>query len=225
MSSNSFVEVNGHPIGDGEYEVREGDCIEYIAARCGHQWNTIWDHPRNAKLKAARKSPNILLEGDRLHIPPLRLGEYARPTDQRHSFVVLGRLSRFRLRVLEGGQPRANEQYRLRIDHRHFQGTTDGDGNIDVPIPPDAVEGELIVGSTELLQRTYRLQLGGMDPIQSLSGIQKRLRNLGYNCPVTGQMDDRTAAEIAVFQNDHGLEPTGVTDDDTLGALEGAHAS
>jgi peptidoglycan hydrolase-like protein with peptidoglycan-binding domain len=126
---------------------------------------------------------------------------------------------------LEGGQPRANEHYRLRVDHCHFQGVTDGDGNIDVVIPPYAFEGELVVGSTEVLQRTYRLQFGGMDPIHSVSGVQKRLRNLGYNCPLTGRMDDKTAAEIAIFQNDHDLETTGVVDDDTLRELESAHAS
>jgi hypothetical protein len=43
--------------------VQDGDCLESIAARYGHNWQTIWNHPRNAAVKAARKSPNILFTG------------------------------------------------------------------------------------------------------------------------------------------------------------------
>jgi hypothetical protein len=224
-STDSVDQEKSGPVGDGEYEVQDGDCVESIAARYGLNWKTIWDHPSNAHVKAKRASPNILLPGDRLHIPPLRLGEYNCVTDKRHTFVVRGRVSKLHLRVLEGGKPRSNEPYRLRIDHRVFDGTTDGDGNIEVAISPNADEGELVVGRGRVRQRIYPLKLGGMDPIENAHGLQKRLRNLGYECPTTGEMDEGTTEAISFFQNDADLETTGTLDDATRQKLVDAHAS
>lgn len=213
------------PVGDGDYEVVDGDCIESIAEQTGHLWQTIWNHPRNAAVKSVRESPNVLLPGDRIHIPPLQPGVYDRATDARHSFVLHGRPSKLQFCVLEGGKPRANEQYSLRVDAHVFTGTTDGDGNIEVAIPPGAVEGELVVGTGRARRRVYKLQLGGMDPVGSPMGIQKRLQNLGYPCPLTGEMDEETAAALAGFQRDEGLEATGILDPDTSKKLKAVHAS
>jgi hypothetical protein len=60
------------PVGSGNYTVQEGDCITSIASLAGHFWKTLWEHPSNADLSHARKSPNILLTGDILTIPPIR---------------------------------------------------------------------------------------------------------------------------------------------------------
>ena len=36
--------------------------------------------------------------------------------------------------------------------------------------------------------------LAEMDPVTELVGVQKRLRNLGFDCEPSGVMDDATAA-------------------------------
>jgi hypothetical protein len=141
-------------------------------------------------------------------------------TDAKHTFVLKGRLCKLRLCLLEAGQPRANQPYRLTIDDdTEITGTTDGEGWIEVSIPPNSKKGGLMVGNNPL-DAPYTLNLGGMDPITEPKGIQKRLRNLGFACEVTGSMDDATRVALAMFQKGEDLEPTGEPDRDTLDKLK-----
>jgi hypothetical protein len=208
------------PVGDSPYIVQEGDCIDSIAFSTGHLWQTIWNHPNNATLKASRVSRNILLPGDQLFIPPIDTASFDRPTDATHKFVLQGTACKIRIQPLLTGQPRANEEYRLVIDgHIVRTGTSDGEGWIEVTVPPNAVEGKLTFGA-DPLQPAYRLDFGGMDPITETKGLQKRLRNLGFRCDVTGQMDGPTATALAMFQKGEDLEATGNPDRNTLDKLK-----
>jgi len=88
------------PVGKGDYLVQSGDCMSSIAKTHGHSWETLWNHPANAKLKAARGNPNILLPGDRVTVPPLRNKVESRPNNARHRFVLKGVPIKFRLRLV-----------------------------------------------------------------------------------------------------------------------------
>lgn len=101
MANDPTPRRQGGPVGSGEYIVQEGDCILSLAARCGHFWKTIWDHPANTELRQARGDPAILLPGDKLTIPPLRLREESKSTDQKHRFVRKGVPLMLRLRFTE----------------------------------------------------------------------------------------------------------------------------
>ena len=56
-----------------------------IAAEFGFLWQTLWD--LNPELKWKRKNPNVLLAGDIVTIPALRMKDESRPTGQKHVFV------------------------------------------------------------------------------------------------------------------------------------------
>ena len=73
---------------DIEYSVCQGDCLTSIADQHGFYWKTLWD--RNSALKALRKNPNVLFEGDIVRIPEKELKERDCATEKRHRFVKRG---------------------------------------------------------------------------------------------------------------------------------------
>src|SRR5262245_4478555 len=104
------------PVGTGEHVVRDGECISSIAKDSGHFWHTIWEDAGNALLRETRKQPNVLLPGDRVMMPPIRLRHEPGQSEMRHRFVRRGEPAHFAVRVLEQDKPRANEPFSLVVD-------------------------------------------------------------------------------------------------------------
>jgi hypothetical protein len=217
-------QIRTGPIGRGEYAVRAGDCISSVACDHGHHWRTIWDHPENQELKNVRKDPNILLEGDRLNIPALALKEVSCGADARHRFVRKGVPERLHLTLFDSiGEPRANLRYRVTIDGRLQEGTTDSEGRLEIGIPPNAKVGVLVVvdGSHE---ESFNLHLGHLDPPNEVTGVQGRLRNIGLPCgQIDGELGPRTRQALQRFQQRYNLPPTGELDEETRRKLVQVH--
>ncbi len=207
------------PAGQGDYVVKQGDCISSIAKDTGHFWETIWNDPANAELKEVRKNPNVLLAADRVTIPEAKPKEEPAQTEIRHRFRRKGEPSWLRLRLTESGEPRANESYTLIVDGRERTGTTDVCGRLNEPIPGNARSAILHIGDDE-----YHLKLGSVDPVTELKGVQTRLNNLGFNCgPVDGILGAKTLSALKAFQRQMGLPVSGKVDDATRKALEDEH--
>ena len=124
-------------------------------------------------------------------------------------------------------EPRANAPFRLQIDGIVVQeGQTDDDGRIEVSISPNAREGRLIVEPGTARETVIPLNLGHLDPIETVRGIKERLFNLGIGA---GEINDQETPELEVavreFQSRHGLEVTGRIDQQTRDALRDAHGS
>lgn len=201
------------------HDVVQGEAVESIAAACGHLTATIWDAPDNASLKDRRKDPHVLMPGDRLFIPPIEPRTFQVQMGASASFKVTRPAARLRVQLMKADAPRANEPFVLTVDGREERGTTDGDGRVDAPIPARAERAVLIVGEGETATR-YELELRALDPIDEVSGVQARLRNLGYDAgPVDGILGPRTGAAISAFQHDEGLEVTGEPGSSTQDAL------
>lgn len=201
--------------------VGQGECLASIAAAYGLSWKTVWNHAQNRQLKAARRDPNVLMPGDRVYIPEKRAREQPAATDKRHRFVRKGVPSVLRLRILDGQQPRAHEDYVLEIDGRLYQGKTDADGKIEHPIPPGAVLGTLILGEEG---ERYPLALGHIDPIEETTGVKARLNNLGYACgSVDDAWDEHARAALRRFQKDNNLAETGACDQATRSKIQEAY--
>jgi hypothetical protein len=201
--------------------VSPGDSIPSIAKENGFFWETIWNHPKNAALKAKRKDPNVLFQGDEVFVPELDIREESRGTDARHKFKLKGQKVKFKLKLLMMGEPRAGESYSLVVDGVPHSGTTGGDGLLEHEIPANAKSGKLILrGGKE----EYPVRIGHLDPIDEIAGVQQRLNNLGFNAGAEdGEMNDTLKAALTAFQNKNKLDPSGELDGPTKSKLEEAH--
>jgi len=214
------------PVGQGEYVVKDGDCITSIAKNAGHFWETVWQDAQNSGLREARKDPNVLLPGDRVHIPDVRKKYESGDTEMRHRFVRRGEPAALRLRLLEDDVPRGNVPWTLEVEGRTYSGVTDASGQIDVSIPGDARIGRLTLTEEGEEPEVISLNLGHLDPVEALSGVQERLRQLDYEPgAIDGELGPRTRAALEAFQKDQGLPETGEPDPQTRERLRTAHES
>jgi len=203
--------------------VKQGDSLTSIADQHGYFWRTLWNHPKNAKLKEKRKNPNILMAGDQVFIPEKTQRAESVPTGKTHTFRVRGVPARLNLRLLDvWGSPRVGVKYTLKVDNQDFSGQSDDDGQISQVIPAQAGKAVLKLETGE----EWKLDLGHVNPTEYTSGVQARLKNLGYyKGPISGDLDDATRDAIRRFQGSCGLQPTGEADASTQDALLQAHRS
>jgi N-acetylmuramoyl-L-alanine amidase len=201
-----------------DYEVEQGDCISSIAYDNGFFWETIWNHPNNADLKNLRKDANALLPGDVVYIPDLEQNEVPGATEQQHKFRLKGVPAGLIIRLMDPDGPRAGLSYKLIIDGIVTSGQTDANGTITASISPSAREGTLIVGDEG---EEYDLDLGYIDPVEEICGMQERLANLGfYSGDSTGVNDEDTQNAIKAFQLAYNLTQSGDPDASTQAKLK-----
>ena len=202
------------------HTLRQGECVESVAWIHGFLPDTLWLHADNADLRTKRPDRHTLLAGDVLVIPDKRPRFEAKATEKRHRFLRRAVPANVRI-VLQDfeGKPRASLKYKAVIDGTEHAGQTDSDGALELAIPPNARDGKLLLG--ERGAEVYHLELGGIDPIETLSGGQQRLTNLGFACDSTdGRLDDTTLTAIRQFQEQHQLRATGKYDAATRDKLK-----
>jgi len=196
-----------------QHQVKQGECILSIAVEHGLFWETLWNHPDNSELKSKRKNPNELLPGDAVVIPDKEIKRESCGADQHHKFVKKGVPAKVRLKITRDDKPRANQPFTINIDGKYTSGQTDGDGMIEVAIPPNAVRGELKVGEGND-EEGYQFLFGTVDPIDTENGVKGRLRSLGYD-------DSMNYADLLKeFQQKEGLSASGQLDANTKAKLE-----
>jgi hypothetical protein len=208
-----------------------------IAYENGFFWKTLWNHPSNADLKSKRKNPNVLMEGDVVFIPDLTVRQEPGATEMQHKFVLKAVPEIFKMKLLDAyHKPRPNVPYVLVIEGNAQRGTTDANGQLQTPIPPNARTGKLTFAPAHATdnkgkpisgrpqQQVMILQLGNLDPISETSGVQSRLANLGfYRGSADGNTDDALKLAICAFQRRKKLPVTGIADDATKAVLQQVH--
>jgi N-acetylmuramoyl-L-alanine amidase len=214
----------------------------------------LWTLPQNAQLKSLRKDPNVLNPGDIVTIPDLRSRTEDAAVDKCNVFVRKGTPAILRLQILDyEGKPRANVLCNISIDGDLSEQTTDGLGQLQIKIRPNAVEAVVLYDDSDGYSVRRTLQLGGVDPRSEKLGVRQRLANLGYcdlESDVTESGDteasdtnddsddsdaevdessdsdaqtDDLAYAISDFQTSQGIEPTGTLDDETRQKLMDTH--
>lgn len=205
-----------------KYIVKQGDCISSIAFKYGLFPDTIWNDSKNSKLKQDRKDPNVLLPGDEVYIREKEEKEESCESEKKHRFKRKGVPERLRLQFMdEEGKGRANEAYVLDIDGELSDSKTDKDGKVEIWIPPNAKKGKITFRDSG---EEYELQLGELDPVTEVTGVQARLGNLGfYEGQVDGKMSEELENAIRYFQEKKGLDPTGKLDEPFRQKLENVY--
>jgi hypothetical protein len=210
------------------YEVKQGDHLSSIAKAFGFsRYQTIWDDPNNADLKAERVNPNVLYPGDVLFIPDKVVPDFTRPTDKRHKFILNAPALQLRL-VLEDiyEKPIADAKCSLRLGFKWLKLTTDGAGHLNHDISPELRDASLVIKSNETpFDGTHiPVRVGHLDPVDKLTGQQARLNNLGYFPGKVGGTNT-AAFESAVeeFQCDNGLTVDGICGPQTQAKLKQVH--
>lgn len=214
----SFTDVSG----EGEYSVRQGESVSLIAKRTGHYWRTIWDHEENVALRNSRDNPNILLPGDKLHIPEIEAKSLECATGERHRFCRRGEPSKLKIVFQRQSEARAGEPYEAVIDGIHFSGSLDNEGRMILNIASDSQDGEVTIGEGDSAN-TYQLHLHRLNPFNHPSGLQQRLKNLGYACDVSGEIDTQTHAAIDEYEKHHHQPVSGRCDDEISDEIKREH--
>ena len=210
------------------YTVRQGDYLSKISSENGFFDHTIiWNHPNNAELKKKRENPSVLYPGDQLFIPDKNQRDCQCPTDQTHTFEVKREQLKLRL-VLEDQyeNPVANAKCKIIIGAQDTELTTDGKGKIELEIPLETQTGALVIDSKETPYdgELFSLRIGDLDPVDTPSGQQARLNNLGYFAGSSEQPDDPLFLSAAEeFQCDHGLTVDGKIGPNTQAKLKQVH--
>ncbi len=199
------------------YIVRQGESVECIASRRHQSWETVWNHPENARLRELRKSPHILYPGDELFVPALQHKQVSVDTGKRHPFQLKVAQSRLRVRFLIGDKPRANDQYVFSLDGGpEYHGATDGDGWLDRSVSAMAKQARVVFSGGDV----FNLELKALDPVDTISGAQARLHALGYGIrAIDDEADERTRDALRSFQVANRLNPSGELDDATQHAF------
>ena len=201
-----------------EHTVAQGECLSSLADSFKIPRLSIWNHPRNEELRKKRANPDTLFPGDVIYVPEKALREQPCATELRHLFVRKAATVQLRIRLLRNDQPRVDEPYCLDIAGTVLSGRTDGEGWLTEKIPAAAREGTLTLNDGA---EQHNLQIGSMDPIEEISGIQGRLKNLGfYGADVDGKWGPESVDALRAFQQKKQLTPTGRRDEQTLALLQ-----
>jgi N-acetylmuramoyl-L-alanine amidase len=195
--------------------VKQGECLSSIAHAYGFRsYKKIYDDPANVEFRKRRPDPALLLPGDEIAIPTPEPTPLILATGKVHHIRVIVPVVQVRVRLRDrDGTPIAGEPYVLRWNGVDRKGKTAPDGLLSETLPASVEH----VG-IELTGLGFQVQLrcGGLDPIDTVSGAQQRLRNLGFG-PATadGVFSDATRDAVQRFQETVDLTASGELDDET----------
>jgi N-acetylmuramoyl-L-alanine amidase len=222
------------PIDLNAHLVAPGDRLSKIAHERGVAPETIWDHPENAELKKKRAHGEILMPGDRVFIPEKKPEQLSVKPKEVNHFEVETIPSHIKVHLAMGAEPfPAGKSFEVVIDGVS-QGKieTKGEGLVELYVEPHVTKVTLRCEDPPF---ECDLLVGHLDPIDESGGVEQRLNNLGYHCPITApalpgaskaEEDAReknkglVARAFRRFQEDAGLPPTGVADEATLKKLD-----
>lgn len=198
--------------------VVQGECLSSIAASYGFAWETIWNLDQNTQLRSERPDPNLIYPGDEVYIPDLTEKFDQQSVEKTHRYRLKNVPAKLKVRLLNNGEPLKSRKWKCNVDGAWQDGTTDDDGLLEISLHPGSTAGLLQVDQGP----EYNLLLRELDPLETISGVQARLNNLGYESgAVDGIQGPITTAAIKAFQADYPpLDVDGIVGPNTRGKLK-----
>jgi hypothetical protein len=199
-----------------EREIKPGEWFAKIVKLegLGTEWKKIYNGGDNADFRKACPDPDLLIPGEKCVLPEKKKKEESKPGNAKASFKLKGDKAQLNVVVIRpDGQPLKSVDYKLTLHGSGADGTviakkTDGSGAVKCDIPVDTDSATLDIEGQEL-----ELKIGWLEPVETVKGVQARLRNLNYAiADVDGNAgpETPTAAAVAAFQKEHSLsDPEG----------------
>jgi N-acetylmuramoyl-L-alanine amidase len=214
-----------------QYTVVQGDTILRIAKAHGFaKSDSIYQHADNAAYRELRPNPNVIYPGDIINIPDKTPKVVRRATNKTHRFVVSKpEVETLKIKLQnKAGDALQGKRITLSVGAQDLDVELGADGLLSIDLPEGTeCEGELKVffspSDTEPTC-TFMLELGHLDPVDELSGVQARCNLLGHDCGVVdGIMGSNTRQGIKAFQTHNSLEVDGIAGPLTQQALQKAY--
>ncbi|GAA67294.1 peptidoglycan-binding protein [Pseudoalteromonas sp. BSi20429] len=210
-----------------QHTVAQGETLLRIAKQYGYQTSkALYNHPSNAEFKALRPDPNLIYPGDKITIPPKKEKFIPLRTNSINSFVVQNEKEYFRLQIIhEDGDDITGKRIVITIGSQTIDTVLPSDGLIEVELN----ENDSLTGQVDLYLKedqsspseSFTAQVGHLDPIDTLSGVQARCNLLGFDCgTVDGINGSKTKAGVRDFQYEHDLEVDGIAGAKTKAKLQ-----
>ena len=201
-----------------QHTVSQGETASKIAFDAQlADFTSIWNHGSNKDFVKTR-DPNLLYPGDELFVPEKQQKEVPADTGLTHRYKKKVPKNKIRLQMLDGNkEPIPEADYTLAIGEENFSGQTSDDGWIMHDIAVEATDGTL-----DFAGRTIELEIGSLDPMETVEGIQGRLMNLGYKVNAVDGDDstDEYKDAVKAFQSDFQLTVDGIVGPQTRGKLK-----
>jgi len=213
-----------------EHVVIEGERMSTIAFLEGVDAQATWDDQKNAALKKKREDPEILMPGDKVVVRKQADQHDGKPeAGNDHDEAAV--LSELKLHFFLAGKPLASKLLMMTIAQTPPAAkgyptvvplTTQPDGSLRFHLHPLVTECTF-----KFLDPVFeiRLLVGHLHPIDAGGGVEQRLNNLGYHCPLPapspGKEQEKAqkvlrAHALARFQADIGAAVTGEGSQDAL---------
>ncbi len=211
------------------YVIRQGDYLLKLSHVLGFDADEVWNHGKNAELKQSRKDPSLLKPGDVLFIPDKPKPRLKLNLKEQNSFVARVPSVDVAVVISEEGAPVKGAKYVVEGLGAETEQTTDEQGRVVIRAPVHAREV-----TVRFVERGNKLKiaLGGLDPVETPSGLRMRLTNLGYYGgklagadPYVAHDDQALIAAVKAFQAANDLPATGEIDDGTRDAIVKAHGA
>ena len=95
--------------------VKFDESLRSIAHDVGMSWETIWNHPKNAILRAKRV-PQVLRNGDVVFIPPIEPRKAEAAVGKRHHYTKATSFETLKIQLILDGKKRRPDGWRLEVD-------------------------------------------------------------------------------------------------------------